>query len=135
MSHDPIRDDPSDIRGPTPMAASASAVMMKIYDGEQMRVGRRLGYPSADSTAERRDGLMYVRHRLAAVILVAALPLLGGACSSAFRERMCSPGEHAVRAIEAPDTGRTCVKNGQPPPPRYEEFPPGHRPTYVDQDR
>ena len=81
------------------------------------------------------DGLMAVRHRLAVALLVAVLIPLGGACSFVFRERMCSPGERAVRAIEAPDTGRTCVKNGQPPPPRYEEFPPGHRPTYVDQDR
>lgn len=78
--------------------------------------------------------LMALRHRLAMSLLVAILISLG-ACSSGFRERMCSPGEHAVRAIEAPDTGRTCVKDGQPPPPRYEEFPPGQRPTYVDQDR
>ncbi len=78
---------------------------------------------------------MSVRYRLALGLLVAVLISLGGACSLVFRERMCSRGERAVRAIEAPDTGRTCVKNGQPPPPRYEEFPPGQRPTYVDQDR
>ena len=90
---------------------------------------------AASPTEERGDGLMAVRHRLAMAILVAVLVWLGGACSLVFRERMCSPGERAVRAIEAPDTGRTCVKKGQPPPPGYEEFPPGQRPTYVDQDR
>jgi hypothetical protein len=96
-------------------------------------VGRRLNLSPAAPNEERGDALMAVRHRLAVAILVAVLVWLGGACS--FRERMCSPGERAVRAIEAPDTGRVCVKNGQPPPPSYEEFPPGQRPTYVDQDR
>lgn len=70
--------------------------------------------------------------RLAMALLVAALMSTVGACSSLLRERVCSRGERAVRAIEAPETGRTCVKNGQPPPPGYEEFPAGQRPTYVD---
>src|SRR5687767_8859666 len=74
-------------------------------------------------------------HRLALTLLVAVLMSSVGACSLVFRERMCSRGERAVRAIEAPESGRTCVKNGHPPPPRYEEFPPGQRPTYVAQDR
>ena len=90
---------------------------------------------AAAPTEERGDALMVVWHRLAVAILVAVLVWLGGACSFVFRERMCSPGERAVRAIEVPDTGRTCVKNGQASPPGYEEFPPGQRPTYVDQDR
>ncbi len=89
----------------------------------------------AAPTEEPGDGLMAVRHRLAMVISVAVLVWLGGACSFVFRERMCSPGERAVRAIEAPHTGRTCVKKGQPPPAGYEEFPAGQRPTYVGQDR
>ena len=81
------------------------------------------------------DGLTAARHRLAMALLAAVLVSSGGGCSYVFRERSCVRGERAVRAIEAPDTGRTCVKNGQPPPPGYEEFPPGQRPTYVDQDR
>jgi hypothetical protein len=81
------------------------------------------------------SGLTSVWHRLAMALLLAVLMSSVGACSSVFRERVCSRGERSVRAIEAPETGRTCVKNGQPPPPRYEEFPPGQRPTYVDQDR
>ena len=68
-------------------------------------------------------------------VLVAVLVWWGGARSFVFRERMCSPGERAVRAIDAPDTGRACVKKEKPPPPGYEEFPPGQRPTYVDEDR
>jgi hypothetical protein len=81
------------------------------------------------------DCLMAFRHRLVLTISIAVLVWLGGACSFVSRERMCSPGERAVRAINAPDTGRTCVKEGQAPPQGYEEFPPGERPTYVDEDR
>ena len=52
-----------------------------------------------------------------------------------FKERVCESGEYAVRAIEAPETGRTCVPNGQEPPPGYERFPPGQTPTYLEDDR
>ena len=124
--------------------AAASPVMMDMHDRElRCELSSQLFDTSGDAwnisaaalTEELGDGLMAVRHRLAMPILVAVLVWLGGTCSFAFRERMCSPGERAVRAIEAPDTGRACVKRGQPPPPGYEEFPPGQRPTYVDQDR
>lgn len=54
---------------------------------------------------------------------------------SLFRERMCSRGEHAVKSIEAPETGRTCVRDGAPPPDGYEEYPDGQVPTYLDEDR
>jgi hypothetical protein len=50
------------------------------------------------------------------------------------RERICSRGEHVVRSIEAPETGRTCVRDGEPPPKGYEEYPPGQVPTYLDED-
>lgn len=50
------------------------------------------------------------------------------------RERICSRGEHVVKSIEAPETGRTCVRNGQPPPNGYEEYPAGNVPTYTDDD-
>ena len=124
--------------------AAPSTVMMKMHDRELRSEltsqpfdtsGDAWNISAAAPTEERGEGLMAVRHRLAMAISVAVLVWLGGACSLVFRERMCSPGERAVRAIEAPDTGRTCVKKGQPPPPGYEEFPPGQRPTYVDQDR
>lgn len=128
------RVDPSGIWGQTPLVAAVFPLMMRMHE-------RRSNWGDAWNIAAARppkpvgDGLMAVRHRLAMMVLVAIVISSGGGCSSVFRERMCSRGERAVRAIEAPDTGRTCVKNGQPPPPRYEEFPPGQRPTYVDQDR
>jgi hypothetical protein len=52
-----------------------------------------------------------------------------------FRERMCSRGEHPVKSIEAPETGRACVRDGNPPPNGYEEYPPGQVPTYLHEDR
>ncbi len=144
LPNDMLRVDPSGILGPTPLVATASAVMMTMHDRELRSEltpqpfdtwGDAWNTSAAAPTEERDDGLMAVWHRLAMAISVAVLVWLGGACSFVFRERMCSPGERAVRAIEAADTGRTCVKKGQPPPPGYEEFPPGQRPTYVDQDR
>ncbi len=89
---------------------------------------------AAAPTDEPHHGLT-ASHRLAMAVFVAVLVLPGGACSLVFRERMCSSDERAVRAIDAPETGRACVKKGQPPPSGYEEFPPGQRATYVDEDR
>jgi hypothetical protein len=109
--------------------------MMRIHDKSRSDWGDAWNIAVARPPNHVGDGVTAVRYRLAMMVCLAILISSGEGCSSVFRERMCSPGEHAVRAIEAPDTGRTCVKNGQPPPPRYEEFPPGQRPTYVDQDR
>ena len=65
--------------------------------------------------------------------MVSALLLWG--CSPLGREGVCSKGEHVVKSIEATETGRTCVRDGQPPPKGYEEYPRGQAPTYLDQDR
>jgi hypothetical protein len=64
-----------------------------------------------------------------AVVIVAVMP---EGCSL-VRERICSRGEHVVRSIEAPRTGRTCVRDGQPPSRGYEEYPPVSVPIYVDE--
>ncbi len=61
-----------------------------------------------------------------------ALAVAGAATAAGCQERVCRQGEHAVRSVEAPDTGRTCVRDGEPPPPGYEEYPPGDAPVYVD---
>lgn len=66
--------------------------------------------------------------RAAAVAL--ALVALAGVAAGC-QERVCRKGEHAVRSVAAPDTGRTCVKDGDPPPAGYEEYPPGEAPVYV----
>lgn len=58
--------------------------------------------------------------------------MLSVGCSG--RERICGKGDHVVRSIESPETGRTCVRDGTPPPKGYEEFPPGQVPKYTDQD-
>ncbi len=67
---------------------------------------------------------------------LAALGVVGlmAGCTT-FNERVCEKGEYAVRATAAPETGRTCVPNGQEPPPGYERFPPGQTPTYPEDDR
>ena len=72
------------------------------------------------------------RKRLAAMVASVALAVLPSACIPG-RERICSKGEHVVRAVEAPETGRTCVPDGEPPPSGYEEYPPGSVPTYTDE--
>lgn len=59
-----------------------------------------------------------------------ALAVLG--LTTACQERVCRRGEHAVRSVEAPDTGRACVRDGERPPAGYEEYPPGEAPVYVD---
>ena len=64
----------------------------------------------------------------AAAVVLAALATLGAACE----ERICRGGEHPVRSIEAPDTGRTCVRDGEPPPAGYEEYPPGRHPGHQE---
>ena len=83
----------------------------------------------------RYQGGMSRRHTLTGrVVGSVAMALVLCGCPL-WRERVCSRGEHAVRAIDAPATGRTCVRDGQAPPSGYEEFPPGQTPKYVDQDR
>jgi len=68
------------------------------------------------------------------VVASVALATILSGCPLA-RERICRKGEHVVRSVDAPRTGRTCVRDGQPPPAGYEEFPPGKAPTYLDEDR
>jgi hypothetical protein len=63
----------------------------------------------------------------------ATLALMPSGCLP-VRERICSKGEHVVRSIEAPKTGRTCVRDGERPPKGYDEYPPGEVPTYTDED-
>jgi len=70
--------------------------------------------------------------RLVAIPSTALLALVLSGCPLA-RERICSRGEHVVRSIEAPATGRTCVRDGEPPPDGYEEYPPGKVPKYTDE--
>jgi hypothetical protein len=69
-----------------------------------------------------------MRRAAAAGTAVLATLSLAAGC----QERVCRRGEHAVRSVEAPDTGRACVKNGEPPPAGYEEYPPGEVPVHVD---
>lgn len=69
-------------------------------------------------------------HRRAAAATTAVLAAL--TLAAGCQERVCRRGEHAVRSVEAPDTGRTCVKDGEPPPAGYEEYPPGEAPVYTD---
>lgn len=68
------------------------------------------------------------RNATAALALVAVAGLSAGGC----QEKVCRDGERAVRSIEAPDTGRACAPDGEPPPPGYEDYPPGEAPVYVD---
>ena len=72
--------------------------------------------------------------RRSLVVTSIALALILSGCPLG-RERICRRGEHVVRSIDAPDTGRICVRDGQPPPKGYEEYPPGKVPTYLDEDR
>ncbi len=79
------------------------------------------------------------RAKVGCARMLAGLPLAGvvgavAACGP-FRERVCERSEYAVRAITAPDAGRTCVPNDQEPPPGYERFPAGEKPTYLEDDR
>ncbi len=72
-------------------------------------------------------------HRLVVTVSTMMFALLLSGCSLA-REKACNSGEHAVKSIEAPETGRACARDGQPPPKGYEEFPPGQVPKYADQE-
>lgn len=74
-----------------------------------------------------------VRGQLTTIVSAIALAVVLTGCPIG-RETTCSRGEHVVRSIEAPETGRTCVRNGQTPPKGYEEYPAGNVPTYMDED-
>ena len=71
------------------------------------------------------------RRRLVLIASTVALAIMLSGCP--LRERICSKGEHVVKSIEAPEGGRTCVRDGKPPPKGYEEYPPGQVPTYRDE--
>lgn len=77
--------------------------------------------------------MLRTRERLAVIVSTVAMALMLSACPLG-RERICSKGEHVVRSIKAPETGRACGRNGEPPPPGYEEYPPGKVPTHTDED-
>jgi hypothetical protein len=77
-------------------------------------------------------GVAQNRQRAVVLVIFAVLALMSSGCSLG-RERICSRGEHVVKSVDAPRTGRTCVRNGDPPPPGYEEYPPGNVPTYLDE--
>ncbi len=76
--------------------------------------------------------LRWSRSLVLVVSMIVVTVMLSG-CS--LRERVCSKGEHPVKSIVAPDTGRACVRDGEPPPKGYEEYPPGQAPTYLDEDK
>lgn len=61
--------------------------------------------------------------------------LLAGCCVAgcSFRERICSSGEHPVKAV-GNATGRTCARDGTDPPTGYVRYPSGKEPKYVDDD-
>ncbi len=71
--------------------------------------------------------------RMRSVLTASILTIVLAGCP--VRERLCSEGEHVVKSIEAPDTGRTCVRDGDPPPEGYEEYPPGQVPIFRGEDR
>ena len=79
-------------------------------------------------TGEDQEARMVTRAVGVALVALVVTGLTAAGC----QERVCRRGEHAVRSIEAPETGRTCVRDGDPPPTGYEEYPPGEAPTYVD---
>jgi hypothetical protein len=62
--------------------------------------------------------------------MVTATLMLG--CST--REHVCSSGNHPVWSLQYPETGRTCVPDGRPPPRGYATYPAGHTPTYTDEE-
>ena len=66
------------------------------------------------------------------LVVTASLALMLSGCELA-RERICNRGERVVKSIQAPETGRTCVRDGEPPPDGYEEYPPGRVPKYTDE--
>ena len=72
------------------------------------------------------------RPPLAVILSTLAVALTLSGCPLG-RERICSKGEHVVKSIDAPRTGRACVRDGDPPPEGYEEYPPGSVPTYTDE--
>ena len=66
---------------------------------------------------------------LAAALLLTVT--LTAACD--LREKICRDGEYAVRAV-GNQTGRTCVKDSDDPPPGYTRFPDGQVPVHVDDE-
>jgi hypothetical protein len=48
-----------------------------------------------------------------------------------IRERICRSGEYPVKAV-GNKTGRTCVPDGERPPPGYVRYPAGKVPKHVD---
>lgn len=71
------------------------------------------------------------RQLLVAIVTTMVLAMASG-CNLA-RERICDKGRHVVKSIQSPETGRTCVDDGKPPPEGYEEYPPGQVPAYIDE--
>jgi len=96
--------------------------------GEVVGRGRRRATVKAVSEdfSRRRPGIAVLGATMVLAVTLSGCPV--------GRERICSGGEHVVRSIEAPETGRTCVRDGKPPPKGYEEYPPGQVPKYTDQD-
>lgn len=67
---------------------------------------------------------------LAATLVLAVVPF--GLTGCMGRERVCNEGEYPV--VEHSGQGKTCVKDGETPPPGYREYPAGNTPTYLDED-
>jgi hypothetical protein len=92
------------------------------------RPGARFIGPS--NTDERNKSMSAVRVR--AVLAATSLTVLTGLSAGCWGpDRICRGGEHPVKSIEYPESGRACVKDGDPPPPGYEEYPPGRVPVHV----
>jgi hypothetical protein len=69
---------------------------------------------------------------MALVGATAVLTLTG--CADLTREAMCADDAYPVWPVNAPDSGRTCVPNGQEPPTGYACYPMGHVPHWTDED-
>ncbi|MEV4347397.1 hypothetical protein AB0J83_23320 [Actinoplanes sp. NPDC049596] len=61
-----------------------------------------------------------------------ALLLLIMAVAGCTDQAICRNGEYP--ATQLGSTGRTCVPNGQEPPPGYARFPPGQEPRHTDDE-
>ena len=66
-----------------------------------------------------------MRSRTFTIVLLA---VLAASSLSSCADAVCGRGEHPVRWIED-HNGSVCVKDGEPPPPGYEEYPEGATPT------